>query len=492
MSIRKPIAISFLSSSGIMLLNLVNVSVISRLLTPPQIGAYSVGFVVVAVGQVFRDFGVGTYIVQEKDLTQDRLRSAFGVMLIGSCLLASLLAIASRFAANFYTSPETGEVVLMLALNLLLAPFGAITIAYLQREMEFGKRAVIDFCCALASMAASTTLAYLGFGHMSLVWASVTGNLVTILVAAYYRPRDLPWLPNLREARRVASFGLTMSSASLTGYLNGSLPDLLLGKLMGMEAVAQFNRGIALTRYFFIAVVGPIANVFTPHVARASRAGNDVRAVYLEWVNYLLALAWPFLITVCLLAKPLITTLYGHQWATAAEILPYLCVGTMLWVPFLLCPSIFGALGRANWILLMESAHLPVKALSIVLFVPWGMTGIAVGFVFGSSVGAIVYLLLLKRALNIGIRRILALVPATMPPTIFAALGAISGDFLLSEHGYLLRSLAGGTLAVLGWGAALYFCKNPLFGFAQQILRERFQTVKNGGAPSRRDGGSFV
>lgn len=483
MSVRKPIAFSFLSSSSIMLLSFINSAVVSRLLTPSQIGAYSVGFVVVAIGQLFREFGVGAYIVQEKELTQDRLRSAFGVMLIGSFVLASLLAVASRFAATFYNSPETGEVVFMLALNFLLTPFGAITIAYLRREMEFGKRAVIDFSSAFASVAASITLAYLGFGHMSLVWASVIGNLVTILVAAYYRPHDLPWLPNLCEARRVASFGLTMSSANLTGYLNGSLPDLLLGKLIGIEAVAQFSRGIGLTRYFFLAVVGPIANVFSPHVARASRAGSDVRAIYLEWVNCLLALAWPFLITVCLLAKPLVRTLYGHQWSVAAEILPYLCIGTMLWVPFLLCPSMFGALGRAQWVLFMEGAHLPVKVLSIVLFVPWNMTGIAIGFVVAGLVGAIIYVVLLKRAFNIKIRQIIALVPATTPPTILAAVGAISGNLLLLQQNDLLRSLAGGTLAMLGWGAALYFGKHPLFGFIQLFLRERLQSVGNGDIP---------
>ena len=50
--------------------------VLARLLTPAEVGIFSMTAVLIGIAHVFRDFGVSAYLLQEKDLTPEKIRSA--------------------------------------------------------------------------------------------------------------------------------------------------------------------------------------------------------------------------------------------------------------------------------------------------------------------------------------------------------------------------------------------------------------------------------
>ena len=60
-SIRKSLALSFAAKYTDLAISIVTVMIIARLLTPAEIGVYSVGMAVAALAHVVRDFGVGNY-----------------------------------------------------------------------------------------------------------------------------------------------------------------------------------------------------------------------------------------------------------------------------------------------------------------------------------------------------------------------------------------------------------------------------------------------
>ena len=72
-TVRNSIFNSFLEKYSIAALHFVNIFILARLLTPSDIGIYTLGVALVAFAHVFRDFGVSTYIIQEKNLTVSRV-----------------------------------------------------------------------------------------------------------------------------------------------------------------------------------------------------------------------------------------------------------------------------------------------------------------------------------------------------------------------------------------------------------------------------------
>ena len=93
-TVRRALALSFIERYFSIVLALGSNMVLARLLTPEQIGVYSVSLAVIGVAHVLREFGVGNFLIQQKDLHDDHVRTAFGLALaVGGLLALAILSL---------------------------------------------------------------------------------------------------------------------------------------------------------------------------------------------------------------------------------------------------------------------------------------------------------------------------------------------------------------------------------------------------------------
>jgi O-antigen/teichoic acid export membrane protein len=174
-------------------LTLVSFVVIARLLTPTDFGLFSIASAIVGLAQVIRDFGVGSYLVQETDLTSQRLHTAYTLTLgLGVFFLAASL-MGAPWIASFYGDARLIEVFWVLSINFLLIPIGSTSLAMLRREMRFGAIFIASMVATVGSFVVAMTMAWMGFAYMSLAWSSVAGTALTAGTAWALRPNRAPW-----------------------------------------------------------------------------------------------------------------------------------------------------------------------------------------------------------------------------------------------------------------------------------------------------------
>ena len=104
-SVRGALLFSFAERYALIVISLASNLLIARLLTPAEIGVYSVTLAVMSIGQALRDFGVASYLIQEKELTDDHVRTALGVTLVIGLSLALITLGAAPWVADFYREP---------------------------------------------------------------------------------------------------------------------------------------------------------------------------------------------------------------------------------------------------------------------------------------------------------------------------------------------------------------------------------------------------
>ncbi len=75
-NLRRSLVINFFSSSGSAFLQFVVSVLLARILSPSEIGVYSMTVVFVNLAHVFRDFGVTSYLQREAELTPEKIGSA--------------------------------------------------------------------------------------------------------------------------------------------------------------------------------------------------------------------------------------------------------------------------------------------------------------------------------------------------------------------------------------------------------------------------------
>ena len=126
-SVRRSLAYTFAESYLANALQVISIFFLARWLTPAETGVWAIAAVFAAIASTFRDFGVAEYLIQEKDLTDQKLRAALAVNMTASWLMAVSLLFASGWIAEFYREPGVASVMRVQACNFFLIPFGAVT-----------------------------------------------------------------------------------------------------------------------------------------------------------------------------------------------------------------------------------------------------------------------------------------------------------------------------------------------------------------------------
>jgi O-antigen/teichoic acid export membrane protein len=347
-SIRRSLVYSYLDRYASLVLGIGTSMVIARLLTPADIGVFSVTMVLLALVTTVRDMGAGGYLVQEKELTIDRIRAVWTLQLGLGVLLCLLVLLASTPAAAFYGEPRMRDIMMVVALTYLINPFGSLTYAWQIREMHFDKLALVRFVSTLAGAVASIVLAWQGYGPLSLALGALSSTVANALAASYYRPSHFPWLPGLREIRRVLAFGSQTTGAAILQTFTGGAAELILGKLQDMSAVGFYSRANGLLAMFDRLVLSGIAAVAVPWFSRQSRDHGDISESFLRATSYVAAVGWSFAVTIAFLAFPIVRILYGDQWDVAVDLTRIMSLGMAFGVPAAMCHAAMMAVGAAR------------------------------------------------------------------------------------------------------------------------------------------------
>lgn len=345
-SIRAKVALQFVVNNWTIVTNFALSLLLARLLSPADIGIFSMSAVLISVAHVFRDFGVAAYIKQVKTLTDETIRVAMGVLIASSWSVSAVLFFGASLWADFLHEPRIVEVVHVLALGFVFVPFGAIPSAILTRRLEVGKTSLVALISNLSHFIVCLSLAMLGFGHMTMAWA----NLIDILVCGVgYRlvlAERLPIWPHFKGWRQVTRFGAGNVLPSLLQRIDAAIPDLALGRQSTAADVGLFSRANSTVNLLGEAINPTIHYFALPYLAQVHHEKGRIDQEFLYATSVLNAVVVPTLAIIAVLAPELVTFLFGVKWLPSAQAVPWLCVAFGLSSLFALTAPAVTSIGK--------------------------------------------------------------------------------------------------------------------------------------------------
>jgi O-antigen/teichoic acid export membrane protein len=464
-SIRQSLVYSLADNYLGMALQLVVSLVIARLLTPAELGIFSVAAVFAALAATFRDFGVADYLVQEKELTPAKIRAAFAVSLMISWLIAAAMYAASGPVADFYRQPGIAEVMKIQCLSFLLIPIGAVAMAYHRRLLNYRPLFIASLLSNVTSLVVAITAAFAGLSYLSLAWSSVAGVAVTVAVSLYFRPKGLPRWPSLTGLGDIFHFGKHASGIYLVGQIGKTAPEAVIGRVLDMASVAFFARASGLMELFNRSILRAVSRVCLPYFSQSARAGHGTQEAYLKAVSLITGIGWPFFIFVGVAAYPVIRLLFGHQWTESVMLAQILCLAAVLELPYYLATEVMVSVGRIDQSNRLQFFVQTIRISSLALVFPFGLPGACWGLVGSTLIGTIIAQRFLHRIIGL---RFLDLARVCAPSVIVAALSVapiIALTLVIEPSGpsypmfLLIGSLATGT----AWLGALYVSRHPVW-----------------------------
>ncbi|MDO9047796.1 MAG: lipopolysaccharide biosynthesis protein [Methylobacter sp.] len=364
-SIRRSLAVSLLGRYIQIGIQLASYFILARLLTPSDIGLFSVASAAIGVAQVFREFGVGTYLIQEKELDERKIATAFTLTLLLAFILFLLVYFLAPQVAIFYKDDRLIDVFRLLSCNFLIIPLNSTSLTLLRRDMQFGAIFWINTIASLVGFMVAAGLSYYGYGYFSLVWSSLSSTLATGIAVSYFRKGGMFHRITLCEWKAVLSFGSQITITSITNEISANANDLILGRLLGFATTGIVSRAQGIMYLFHRDITATIRSVAFPAFANAHREKRNLEEDFIKAVTILTVFAWPFYGFFSLYSVEALRLLFGPQWDEAGTLVPWFCAAGAVAATGSLIPTLLPALGGVRYLVRL---HLLVDPLRIITF----------------------------------------------------------------------------------------------------------------------------
>lgn len=464
-NLRLNLLFSFADRYANLVIGVVSTIILARLLSPAETGLYSVAAGLINIAQSLREFGVSSYILQEKDLTREKIASATCVCLFIAGLLAILFSSTSHQLAHFYDAPELALIIQVLSLNFIVVAFASIGSAQLRRAMMFRANMVISLVANFVSTATAIVLAALGAGPISLAWGSLAGvslsavgNWLALGHVGFARP-------NLRNWRQLTHFGVFSSGSGLLGALADRTPDLVVARLISLEGTGLFSRGNGLINLFRTALTSAVDPVISSSLAMLHREGGDVRTALLRIFSYLSAIGWPALAVLALLARPTILLLFGPQWIGSVNVAQILCAGAGLSLIGNICQTYLGSTNGVRWNFIIQAVSVPVFVAAVAFGSLIGLEYAALGSAATGALMTVVSMEILRRRIALSWT---AMGRSVLPSVVITVLTATPAATVVALHGMedhwmWLPWTASALCGALSWLGSIRLLRHPLW-----------------------------
>ena len=122
-----------------------------RILDPSDYGLFAMTQVVLAFLSFLNGYGFASSLIQERDVSPERIRQGFGLLLLVNAGIALIQLGLAPLAAAWYRQPVVADLLRVQALIFLATPFIALPEVLLMRELDFRRPALVTLGATLVS-----------------------------------------------------------------------------------------------------------------------------------------------------------------------------------------------------------------------------------------------------------------------------------------------------------------------------------------------------
>jgi O-antigen/teichoic acid export membrane protein len=349
MSVRKSIAISSIEKNIYTVLNLCMMVAISRLLSPDEIGIHVIGASIALLAAELRTFGMGAYLIREREINTIMIRSTFTASMLVAFILGIGLIVSAPSVANFYNDPRLIPVLFLLSVSFFMSPFAIVTSAVLTREFQFAKLSAAHLSEVIVTSGITLILIYFEFGYISMAIGTAVGNVTSTIIFFILKPKIISYWPYFKNLNGVMQSGFFTSFAALIRRGATVSPELIIGKMAGINEAALFSRGMGFIKFSNSVIFSMISPVVAPYLSKSNREGEILTDSYIK-VNLLVGgICWPILAVAGVFAEQAITAMFGEQWTAAAPIASALAVWALLSMLFVNFGQLLLTIGKEKF-----------------------------------------------------------------------------------------------------------------------------------------------
>jgi O-antigen/teichoic acid export membrane protein len=348
-----------------------------RLLNPADYGLFAMAQVVIVFLNFLNGYGFAGSLIRERELTKQKIRQAFGLLLLVNGSLALAQIALAPLAAAYYHQPKIAELLRVQALIFLSTPFITIPEVLLMRQMDFRRQALANLAATVVSAAVALGCALAGAGVWTLVWAPIA-LFWSRAVGLHLLTRAWFW-PSFRFAGSgtMFRFGVAMLVNTFCWTVMTQADTLIAARRLSPGGLGIYTEALFLTTLVASKFVPPLNEVAFPAYARMQDDPEQLGASFLTAVRLVMLVTCPIYFGLSVVAPDLVAVLLGAKWLAMAPLMTILAFAMPAQTLHILFTPAVNALGHTRITTRASLLGAAVMPVAFLIGLEWGAIGLA-------------------------------------------------------------------------------------------------------------------
>jgi len=393
---------SYLSTIVNSVLQIGFTAIMARLLEPAAFGLVAMAGVILRFGSYFAQMGVGSALIQKKEISDEDVCAAFTSALFLGILLYVLVWFCAPYAIHIFDNEKVIPIVRVMALSFVITGLSTTALNLLRRNFKFRSLAVTEMFAYLFGYGmVGLTLAYNGFGVWSLVVAALCQSALLAIFSYLFCRHRISFIYQWKYYKTLYSFGSRVSIISFFEFLGSNLDTLAIGHFIGTASLGIYNRAFMLVNLPMYYITTSFSRVLYTSFSKAQKDIERLKKAYLSTVMLFSAILLPTCLGIAVSSQEIVLIVLGEKWIASVPVLQILAIAT----PFNMLSHFGGIICEAtatlNIKLLMQIIYVTILGVTFYLMRSLSISDFAMAIVFAEFIRFIAYLFIVKRICNI-------------------------------------------------------------------------------------------
>lgn len=376
--------------------------ILARFLGPAEFGLVAMAMTAVLVIEAVLELPLSAVLLNVEEPTDAMFDTAFTLGFLRSLVIFGLLGALSWPLSLFYHEPRL--ILLLCVLGAAPAMRGLVSprLVIFTRELDFRRDFILDVAGKLFSLIIATVIAVTTRSYWAIAVGTISTTAVMMITSYIFAPQRIRF--TLSQWHIFADMVGWNTATQMVAAVNWQLDKFLLPRFIDVAAFGRFSSANDLIAIPIQAVVQPVTRPLVAAFAAVRRNADGLDGIYLKASVGIFATVAPILITLALLAQPIVHVLLGEKWLATAPIitaLAFIAIGSL---PTVVMPALAMTLNQMRLTTLRTFFEFAVKLpVTLIGILTLGLAGALIGRGVAMVTVLLVSMFIVKKLISLSV-----------------------------------------------------------------------------------------
>ena len=321
-----------LSTAVSLLTAVARMMILTRFLEKSDFGIVSIINMIIGLCTTFTDLGFASVIMYKQNLSDKEFSSLYWIQFIFFIFIYVVLCFISPCISQFYHKDILSSLIPLASLSIICQSFGKLYESVLQKKYQFKVLAYRNIVTNIFSLGVAIVLAIYGQGVLSLVISTLVQALLVNVWNLWSgsRIQKLSLYLDFKEIISLVRIGVYQTGTRILDYISSKLDVMLMGRLLGTEALGMYDLSKDLVLRFVDLVRTVVSKVALPIMSNSNSDDKEVINKFFVTTRLVAILCIPLCITICVFSADIVHVVYGQEYIDISPIVSIFAISTIV------------------------------------------------------------------------------------------------------------------------------------------------------------------